>query len=250
MPNARQLAFRDNAMAILLGASAGSTFGATRQPVRSPFGAAYGADYGADYGGFGAFGVDAPAAPASAMAILHPDHPANPNQPHNKAAMMALWMQHHQGVQKTAERRSQLYPNEGSDLKIEGYEFTLNPVIAPGSVGAGAQIALGTTNPVTATKQPTAKIKPRGIFVNAPSYGFLTISNILAGNVNVMLGGASDAGNYNNQAYNSRLTLPLLETQTPVTFNGVYSGLLPAGFPPAFSYPIVFTMQGPAEITT
>lgn len=229
-----------------------------RDPARAAFlGILPGADFGEDsyhgFGGFGGFGADTSVPPpvTSPTAILHPDHPHNPRHPHNQAMMHQMWMEHHHKMLKTQHRHSMLYPNAGSDIKIEAYNFAIPLVIATGFSGAGGQPVLGTTvGVVGGPKFPTTKIKPVNFFVNAPSYGFCTLQQVQAGNVNALIGGSSDAFNYSQGALASKLTMPTLETSTPVTIAGTYTGLVPAGFPPAFSYPLTAEVQGPAEITT
>jgi hypothetical protein len=238
-PTARDLAWRDPAAAEFLGLF----------PPGADFGDDYGMETGmeAGFGAFGAFGAVAPPSPAAA--IMQPGHPANPDQPHVQAQMRALWLQHHHKMAKTQSRESLLYPNKDSELKIESYEFSTGLTV----VGTGANVVTGTAASIsnaTSTRFPAVKIKPIRFFFSVNSYSMVLLAQVQVGNVNALIGGTADAMNYNQGALSSRLTVPTLETSTPVVIAGTYTGLTPPGIPPAFSLPLTATFQGPSEVTT
>lgn len=214
------LALRDPAMAALMGRMSGD----------------FGADFGDDYGDAGdewagEFGVDAaPAPPMSPQAIAA-------TVPH--AELVKTYATHHAGKRKAARRELILDPNKGSSLKIEGYDFSINFAIVLGAGGATA---------FSVVRQPAVKIRCERFEVNAPSYGFVTLTTIQVSNVNALVGGLADAGRYAQVGVGTRLSLPTIEPYTPVTVSGNYTGFVPPGFAIGQAYTLSFGFLGPARV--
>lgn len=202
-PNARDLAMRDPALAILAGAINDSDFGAEFS------------DYGFE------FGDDAP------VALPAP----TPTQ------AMQAYQQLHMQKAHTARRASLLEPNKGSAVKVEVYEFNVNQ-----------PLTLGTTLSFTATNQPDTNIRPKRVSMNAPAPGFVTITELKVANVSVIVGGTSDAWNYNANGVGQHLDLPTLSPANRATIIGAYTGFVPPGFVGGSSYLFCVSMKGPASV--
>lgn len=135
-------------------------------------------------------------------------------------------------------RRQLLYPNEGSELKIERYGFPISQNIA----------ALGTPQVfVNFFGQPDTHIRPERVFMNAPGYNFVLISDIKVANVSGLVGGATDAAFYSGTAVNSHLSLPTLTPANKLTIQGSYTGLVPPGYP-IMPFLFVVEVHGPATV--
>lgn len=245
-PNARALALRDPALAALTGALTGADFGAD-------FGSDFGDDYGDDMGysfGYG-FGVDPPppppppaAHPAHAHHMHHQHHaaqplavhPSQPGAPH-PAAAAALWHKHQQKMAHTSRRKSLIEPNEGSDVKIERYAFSINQAIV-----------LGTTIAVSASGQPDTSIRPQRVSMNAPAPGFVTLNEIKVANVSVTVGGIGDAWDYNANGVGQSLDMPTLSPANRASLLGNYTGYVPPGFVGGSAYTFCCTFKGPSSI--
>lgn len=259
MTNMHNLARRDPALAVLMGAIAGFDFGGVHAPapmVRTP---AYG--FGSDYGYGWGFGAGAPAAPApaphpalaataihQAMAhmphpfghpMAHPAHPAHalhPSHPAHPANAAAAW----QNPTSTSARTMLLDPNRDSTVKVERYSFSFSPA---------AKLVLGTLSDMgTFTQQPSTSIKGQRVLTNAPIEGFVLLSTLQIANVNVFVGGTEDAFNYNPRAQNVVLDLPRLDPQNRATASGSYSGALPTGFTAGAQFQFIITLQGPSTL--
>ena len=210
-PSARALAMRDPALAVLSGAIDDST----------DFGAEYGFDFagGADYGF--EFGDDAPAAlPAP-----------------TPAQAMQAYRDLHMQKAHTQRRASLLEPNKGSAVKVEVYEFNVNQTLT-----------LATALSFTATNQPDTNIRPKRISMNAPAPGFVTITELKVANVSVIVGGTSDAWNYNANGVGQHLDLPTLSPANRATIIGSYTAFVPPGFVGGSSYLFCVSMKGPASV--
>lgn len=208
-PTAKQLAMRDPALAALVGATP--------------------SDFGAEFGGF-EFGDDAAGVVASA--------PTSPFHPSNQAAVQMVWNKAQEDAQRTLQRNRILEPNKGSSLKVERYAFCVNE-----------DLVLGTPSAVNATNQPNTTIRPQRISINAPAPGFMTLENIQAANVSVVVGGTDDAWNYNANGVGQELDLPTLTPANRVTVTGNYTGFVPPGYVGAADYKLVICFKGPASIT-
>jgi hypothetical protein len=247
-PSSYNLARRDTAMAAALGIL--------------PHGGAHG-HYGVDVGmniGFGGaypymgFGADpmasphgagaaagAPASPAAAM-VAHQaaQHIANPAHPAHQQATQAILAKHYSEQAVTHSRVSLLTPNAGSKVDVQRYDFSVP--CAAGALVIGA--AAGTINGMTL--QPSTTIRPqRGVF-NAPTFAFVTVTNILVGNVNGMVGGATDAFIYGPGSQGVHLDLPSINPSNRLQVQCAYTGLVPPIFPIGFAYPFVASFQCPA----
>lgn len=230
-PNAKQLAMRDPALAALVGAIPGSDFGnddftnsgrgkssmtADLSPdsdADSDFGVQFGDDYGDEVG--------------DDFGVARRPHPAQ---------MMALWKSHHARKAHSGKRARLLEPNAGSDTKIERYTFSINQTLA-----------LSTSSALALTGQPDTNIRPQRVMMNAPSYGFCTISEIKVANVSVSVGGISDAFEYNSLAVDSHLDMPTLTPANRASVLGTYTGLTPTGYTTG-NYLFIVSFKGPASV--
>jgi hypothetical protein len=283
-PNSRQLAMRDTALAAAMGILGTSTYGAEPARQRGPsFGSewsgeldddasmysagyygyhgdpsvGFGVDAGFGYGGaawgndmgfgFGADPVAAVAAqaahPAVRAAMMRAPaaaaHPAHPLHPAQAPRTMAIVEKHARETARTAQRESLLHPNKGSRTDIERYDFSLNQT---------PNLVLGTASTIAMSTQPAVTVRPQRCTFNAPSFGFVQISSILSANVNGLVGGSLDAGAYSATAFGVHLDLPTLSPANKLSVNGSYSGLVPPGFPLAFSFPFTVSFQCPATV--
>jgi len=227
-PNARGLAVRDMALAAAIGAI-GADFGADVDDEHSDdFGSDYGSDYGTDMGDDDDWGADAPSLP-QVMAAAKPPSPQ---------AAMALWRAHHARVATTHRRRSLLNPNAGSDVDVEHYRFPINATITK----------LGTSQALTLQGQPTAKIRPKRITMNAPAPGFCTVESIQVANVLGTLGDSSDAFEYNANGVGQVMDLPTLSPANKAIVRATHTGFVPPGYTGGSSYLFVASFTGPAQI--
>lgn len=184
-----------------------------------------GTDFGAEFSDYGfEFGDDAPAA---AMALPAP----------TPAQAMQAYQQLHMQKAHTARRASLLEPNKGSAVKVEVYEFNVNQTLT-----------LGTALSFTATNQPDTNIRPKRISMNAPSPGFVTVTELKVANVSVIVGGTSDAWNYNANGVGQHLDLPTLSPANRATIIGSYTAFVPPGFVGGSSYLFCVSMKGPASV--
>lgn len=234
IPNAKQLAMRDPARAALTGALSGSDFGSEADgvldvggdyqfgvdPNMSPFapGAEFGAPEGWEFGSYYGYGQDAAPAP----------HPAAVQQ----------IVQQHMAAQALAKKRgSLLEPNRGSSIKVERYSFALNQTIT-----LAAAVAL------SMSAQPTVTIRPQRVFCNAPAANFASLASMNVANVNVFVGGSTDAIEFANVSVGSILDLPTLSPANKATVTGAYTGFVPPGYAGATAFLFVVSFQGPAQI--
>jgi hypothetical protein len=241
VPNSRQLAMRDPAIAALVGiiAMGGNNFGSDFGDVEGDFGDDISGDFGGDefagdiqYGFdmFGDFGADA-AAPI----------PAKPTAQQAVAAWRA------QRAQAMASRRRQniLHPNKGAREKVERYTFSLSQAIT-----LGTPIA-----PMTMTGNPDVDIRPQVLTINVPSPMFMFITEMSVANVKVTVGGGSveDAWNYNALGVGRTLDMPTITPAQRALILGSYSGYVPPGFAAgAFLSQLYITasFKGPASVVT
>jgi hypothetical protein len=281
----RSLAMRDPAMAAAIGAIPGSNYGADRSgyPSRggqfggfSPFDPSH--NIGGGFGG--GFGVDAPPPPPPPMhpamlpppAGMHHGHHGHHGHPHAPlfgpfhgympahgyppfydgrygyyGHQFPLGMPEPQSASywaaeqaETSRRARVLDPNEHSRLKLERYSFSLSPNenFTLGTVFAGFD----------ATLQPNTRIRAQRVVANAPCENFVILDSLQIANVNVFVGTQEDAWTYNPRAQGVMLDLPTLDPANRCTFSGSYTGLLPANFPPEFSFQFIMTFQGPSTM--
>lgn len=237
----------DLALAALMGAAAdvGAGFGVADYSPDNAFEQAT-----ADFGHFGlsafdpsanigfGFGADpAPVLPplGGSQAALGQALAQIP-KPTNAAEVQQVWNAHWSKQIGDAARMQLLEPNANSNVKIQRYEFSLS-----------ATLTLGSASAISTNRNPSARIRPQRTFTNVPTVGFVTLTTVQIANVNVMLGGVSDAFTYSAQAQGSMLDLPTLDPAYQMTVTGNYSGLAPSPFTTG-SFTFVFTVQGPANL--
>ena len=154
----------------------------------------------------------------------------------------AMW-EYRQRRAHTQRHRRLLNPNEGSDIKLERYSFSLFNM-------NNTDLVIGTPGiEINYSGQPDVRIRPERILMNAPSPGFATIQDIKVANVSATVGGNSDAFEYSPLAVGTALNIPTISSSTRATVLGVYSGFVPPGFTPGATYPFTVTFQGIAEMT-
>ncbi len=256
-PNTRDLVSRarmgsDNAAAAALGIL----------PQGGPQG-----HYGADFGnwspyqfGFG-FGADpsgmatptaaplaAVASPASmgypAANMHHPAHAAamhvaNPHHPAVAHQTQQILANHYHQQAKTQERLSLITPNAGSGVDIQRYDFSINAT-------PGITIAPAAATVQGMSLQPSTTIRPQRCTFNAPTFAFVMVSNILVGNVNGMVGGATDAFNYGPSSFGIHLDLPSINPSNRIQVQCTYTGLVPPIYGLGFVYPFTASRSDPA----
>lgn len=163
----------------------------------------------------------------------------NPLAPANIARTQAIVEQFNAEQACTDRREMLLDPNRCSRTDIERYDLSVNQ-----------SIVLGTAATINMFTQPAVTIRPQRCTFNAPSAAFVTVSSILVGNVNALVGSSTDAWIYSPQAFGNHLDLPTLQPANKLTVTGNYTGLTPPGFPVALPFPFVCTFQGPARVAT
>lgn len=229
-PNAKQLAMRDPAAAVLLGAIAGADFGAEDSDFGSDFGDDWGADFGSVFSPMGAdFGDDDIGADFGAAAAL-----AKPNP----SQMAQLYVNAVKKKAKTDKRKNLLEPNAGSAAKVERYSFAISQAIT-----------IGTTVAINITGSPDVDIRPQRVVCNAPAPLYVFLSLIKVANVTVTVGpGVEDAFDYSAQAVGTMLDLPTLTPANRATVQGTYTGFIPPGYVNGTSSYFVTSFKGWASI--
>ncbi len=235
-PNAKQLAMRDPAAAVLLGAIAGADFGSEDSSFGSDFGDDWGADFGSVFSPMGAdfgddwgadFGDDFGAA-AAAGAIAKP----------SAQQMAAMYVGAVKKRAATNKRKSLLEPNAGSAAKVERYSFAISQAIT-----------IGTTVAINITGSPDVDIRPQRVVCNAPAPLFVFLSLLKVANVTVTVGpGVEDAFDYSALAVGTMLDLPTLTPANRATVQGTYTGFIPPGYVNGTSSFFVTSMKGWASI--
>jgi hypothetical protein len=231
-PSARDLALRDPALAALMGADVGSDFGfdgtydderpsPRRRRPSSTFGYEFG--YAPQFGYSPQFG----AADLATASELPPPQVA-----------AQLWAAHKQQAARTAERTDLLEPNRGSEVKVERYVFNVNQALVIGVALVG----------FIATNQPDTNIRPQRVTANAPSPGFVTINEIKVANVSVIVGGISDAWEFNANGVGQSLDLPTLQPANRASVTGTYTGFVPPGFVIGAPFTFCVGLKGPASV--
>lgn len=225
-PTAKNLAMRDTALAILVGAHNPSDFGGEADSFAGEFGD----DWGLDEDLFeGDFGDDDWGADFGATAALAKPTPAK---------VQAVWKKHASGQARAQKRALILEPNRGSSVKVERYSFSIDQ-----------DITFGTAVDINMTGQPDTTIRPQTVTMNAPTPMFATISNIKVANVSVTVGpGNEDAYNYNANGWGRTLDMPTLSPANRATVTGRYTGFVPAGFVGGQTANFNASFKGPASI--
>lgn len=225
-PNARQLAMRDPALAILMGAHSPADFGSEDDSFAGEFGDDWGLDEDLFEGEFG--DDDDWGADFGAAALAKP----------TPAKVQAVWKKHATTQARAQKRALILEPNKGSAVKVERYSFSIDQ-----------DIVLGTAVDINMTGQPDTTIRPQTVTMNAPTPMFATISNIKVANVSVTVGpGNEDAYNYNANGWGRNLDMPTLSPANRATVTGRYTGFVPAGFVGGQAVNFNASLKGPASI--
>lgn len=229
--NSAVLARRDPARASLLGAITGATFG--REPAandtrRSRFGrdpqfgtdVQFGNDGWPTQPGYN-FGADAAPAPTP-------------------QAMMSAWQAHTKQQMANQRREVLLEPNKDVTAKVERYVMPTSQAITIGTA----------LNPFTITANPTVNIRPSRVVSNCPCPAFAFLTRISVANVNVLVGpGVQDAWDYAAEAQGTSLDIPTLSPSNPITIQGQYTGLIPAGYNSGLATFLCFSFIGWASVT-
>jgi hypothetical protein len=229
-PNAKNLALRDPALALLVGAIGASDFGIEEVGIEeeSQFGGdfEFGDDYGFEFGD--EWGADAPAInPVSLAASSVP----------SKQAIMTAWSNLQREKQQTERRAMLLEPNKRSRIKVERYTFAVNQTLA-----------LGTAEALDMDNSPDVNIRPQRVTANAPVPGFATLSDIKVANVSVGVGGTLDAYQFNANGVGQTLDMPTLSPANKARVTGNYTGLTPTGYTATAAFEMVISFTGPASI--
>jgi len=217
-PNARLLASRDPATLAALGLSPAN------------FGSEFAGEFGFDpnlasiHGDFGEdeefmfagdFGADA--APAATGAVVR------------AAAAKRV---------RTARRASIMHPNQGSDIKVERYTFSV-----------ATPLIIGTASAIDMSNNPDVSIRPQRMTTNAPMVMFVTLSDVKVANASVTVGGAAlDAFQFNPNAVGQTLDLPTLTPANRVRVVGAYTGMVPPGFVVGSTVQFSVSFNGPATV--
>ena len=176
-------------------------------------------DFGGDYESFGA-----DAAPAQ----MHP------------AAVHAIVKAHHARNKMAHRRKSLIDPNQGSDVKIQRYSFSLAIIItAVGTAQAGLQ----------AQGNPTTHFHPEDVVSNISQPGFVMITDGRVANVSWTVGSQTDAYVFNPISTSSRLSLPPLTPANQATVLANYTGMPLVGLSTyTGSFPFTITFSGHATV--
>lgn len=226
-PTARSLALRDRALAALVGADSfrgsNSDFGGDWDEDDDDDDIGYDAEFGDDFADDDDVGYDAEFGGGA--------------RPTKRAALTA-WQRRQRSKSRTGRRVRMLEPNKNSAVKVERYSFSLSQ-----------DIVLGTASAVDMAGQPDTTIRPQRLTVNAPSPGFVFLSEIKVANVSVSIGGGvEDAFNYNPTGVDMTLDMPTLTPANRASLRGTYSGFVPPGYVGAAAYTLSASFKGPASI--
>ncbi len=237
-PTSKHLALRDPAMAALLGLVGAVDFGNANsfgmevmddEPMQNTdFGVEFGNDYGVEFGGYGGFGVETTAAPRPIVGM--PGGNVSPE-------MMQVWQKHQATAQSTSRRQMLLEPNKGSAIKIERYQFSANQ-----------ELVLGTSETLDMSNNPDTTIRPQRLTINAPSCGFVIVSEIKVANVSVQVGGSADGFEFNAGGVGQSLDMPTLTPSNRASVKGTYTGYVPTGYVNGAAYTLCASFKGPSQI--
>jgi hypothetical protein len=220
-PSAKNLALRDPARALLLGALSVADFGAERG--QADFGIDFGWEFGDDD-----YGADAAAAIVPAGIAAAAPSPQ---------AVRQMWGQVQQEKAVTARRAMLLEPNKNSRVKVERYTFSVEQ-----------ELALGTSETLNMTGQPDTNIRPQRVTSNSPAPGFVTLSDIKVANVSVSVGGSLDSFQFNANGVGQHLDMPTLTPANRARVTGSYTGFTPPGYTNGGAYLFIVAFTGPASI--
>ena len=236
--NAKNLALRDPALAALVGAIHSVNFGnESSAGAADDFGDELGDDFGDDFGDelgddFGDdFGDEIGAAPQRRRKI----------NPAKARAAISLWNRTQRKQTVTAKREAILEPNRGSTSKIERYAFPLaNLTVDP---------TFGVSSAYSASDQPDVTIRPRRVVSNIPTPALLMLAEVKVSNISVSVGhGAIDAFTWNAGGMGVTLDMPTIQPSQRASITGTWTALVPPGYAPGTTFPVSFTLIGPAKM--
>lgn len=212
MPHtSRSLAFRDPAIAALVGAVDGSDFGQ---------------DFGDDFGDD--FGADLPA-PITTGPVPAP----------TQSEALALWKKTKTAEMRVANRIHALDPNKDSPIKVEGFIFTVDE---PQTWGTAALINLAAS--------PSTTFRPQRLCSNVPMAGIATFRGIQVSNVNAIVGpGVVDAFCFSPFGVDVRMSLPTLSPALRVQISGNWSTFLPPFYVLGTAFTHTASFFGPARLS-
>jgi hypothetical protein len=221
-----------------------SQFGATWPPSPS-FGAggAYQASYGGTGGHMVAYGADA--APATYPTTGAPLAAPNPNNPAHHQALMSAWYAQQGKVKKTNERLALLSPNNGSDVDVEAYIFSLNASVFT----VGTALVWGTPTGWTAFKNPQTAFRAENLKVNVNQPGVMYLNAIQTANVNAQVGAVADAYTFSAISNGARVSLPTLPPQNTLQVTGTWTNVTPVPFTPGQQFISSLDFLGWATVT-
>jgi hypothetical protein len=223
--SSRQIASRDPAMAALMGAMPAS----------------FGADFGNDDRLGDAMGSrsfanrDLRAGAYGSAEMLDVD--AGQLRHDNSVIETLESYRHHDLIMRKLEQERAMDPNRGLATKIGRYDFSVT-----------TPLVIGDASGFSTSKQPQTRIRSKRLFCNVPCPQFVTISALLIANINVFIGGPSDAATYAPTALDSLIDLPTLSPQNQMTVDGTYSGIAPAPYGEGLTYNFIATVQGSAHL--
>lgn len=125
----------------------------------------------------------------------------------------------------THERVALLDPNRNSDIKIERYVFSLNPV----QFSQGEGLKWGVLNGWTAFKSPQVPFRAERLVLNVPIRGLVYLNTIQAANINAQIGGIADAYSFNANSQNA-ISLPVLLPQNTMQVAGTWTNVVPSPY--------------------
>jgi hypothetical protein len=149
--------------------------------------------------------------------------PVDPRDPRNHQILMQAWHYQHSRQEHTAKRLALLNPNEHSDVKVEAYVFSLNPL----QFATTPTLIWGTANGWTAFKNPQVPFRAERMFVNVEWAGVAYLENIQAANVNAQIGSTADAFSFSPLAVGTKLSLPTLPPQNTMQVQGTWTTRVP-----------------------
>lgn len=213
---------RDPAMALLMGASAGSDFGGDFGDDMGFGDDDFGDDeFGDDFAGFG-----------------HHGHRHHVPKPTAHQAMQA-WHAHHARKHHNNKRIAKLDPNMHATTKVERYSFTLSQDVTLGTVTAFTSAAMSSA--------PDTTFRPQILTSNPPIPGFAYMTSLRMANVNVSVGsGSEDLFNYSAYATLRELDMPTLTPANKATVTGTTTAVVPPAYLSAATYTLTVNFKGPS----
>jgi hypothetical protein len=146
--------------------------------------------------------------------------------------------------EETRKRVLLLEPNRDSKIPIGRYTMAIEAAQAiPASPHVGPP-----TVALTGIQAPDCNFRPQRFTTNVPAPGFVVISMAKVANVNIVVGGSIDAWQWNANARDSQLDVPMLTPANSASFTALYTGLVYSPFTDHASS-FVMGISGPASIS-